>query len=298
MAGVIRAGDATGSAGSDGSGGLGGSASDPLAAVAALPGVADAVRVAREAVDAVSGHRVLRSRSSEVAAESLLRGARASAALAGADWPLEELRRRTAFGTDPADAPVRAALRVVGELGALRPVWRTAPAQALSRLHVLAAAGSVPEASVGRPRTAEPTTSDVEPTLAGLAGDRRLVPARSVPDRLALLSDTLRASTAPALVVAAVAHGELLALAPFGWGDGLIARAAFRLTVVERGLDPKGLLIPELGLYEAGDRYPAALAGYLGGGRDGLAGWIGFCADALAASARETLAICEALLRG
>jgi hypothetical protein len=269
---------------------------DPLAAVAALPGVDDAVRVARDAVDAVAGHRVLRSRAAEVAAESLLRGARASAELAGTAWPLEELRRRTSFGDEPDAAAVRAALRVSGELGALRSVWHTAPAQALGRLHVLAAAGSVPVADVGRPRRDAP--EHLEPLLASVAADTPLVPADQLPDRLALLGRTLRASSAPALVVAAVAHAELLALAPFGWGDGLIARACFRLTLTDRGLDAKGLLIPEIGLLESGAGYAEALRAYLRGGTAGLVAWIAFCGDALAASVPETLAICEALLRG
>ena len=65
---------------------------DPAAHLAALPGVADAVERARRAVDDLRGHRVLRRYADRVAAESALRGARASAALAGADVPLETLR--------------------------------------------------------------------------------------------------------------------------------------------------------------------------------------------------------------
>ena len=66
--------------------------SDPLAALAELPGVTAAVDRARAAVDELLQHRVLRARSSEVSAESALRGARASAALEGADWTLAEIR--------------------------------------------------------------------------------------------------------------------------------------------------------------------------------------------------------------
>lgn len=114
---------------------------DPLAAVAALPGVEEAVERSRGAVDRLRGHKVLRSRSAQVTAESALRGARASAALAGADWPLEELRRRTDLGDEPGAAAVRGALRISGELGDLLPILRQAPAQALTRMHLLAAAG-------------------------------------------------------------------------------------------------------------------------------------------------------------
>lgn len=67
--------------------------SDPLVALGALPGVTDAVDSVRKAVDRVYGHRVMRRRSNEVTAEAALRGARGSAALSGADWNLEEVRR-------------------------------------------------------------------------------------------------------------------------------------------------------------------------------------------------------------
>ena len=68
--------------------------------------------------------------------------------------------------------------------------------------------------------------------------------------RLAALTGVLTApSQAPALVVAAVAHGELLATTPFGWGDGLIARALFRLLLVARGLDPTTATLQVRGVF-------------------------------------------------
>ena len=75
---------------------------DPLAVLGALPGVPEAVDSVRQAVDRLYGHRVMRRRSDEVASEAALRGARGSAALAGADWPLEEVRRRSDFSADDA----------------------------------------------------------------------------------------------------------------------------------------------------------------------------------------------------
>ncbi len=73
---------------------------DPLAALGALPRVPEAVDSVRKAVDRVYGHRVMRRRSNEITAEAALRGARGSAALSGADWALEEVRRRTDFSID------------------------------------------------------------------------------------------------------------------------------------------------------------------------------------------------------
>src|SRR5581483_10955818 len=125
------------------------STADPLAALSVLPGVAEVVAETRSAVDRLRAHKVLRSRSSEVTAESALRGARASAAIAGADWPLEELRRRTDLGDEQGAGLVRGALRISGELSPLLGVLQQAPAQALTRMHMLAAAGEVEGNRIG-----------------------------------------------------------------------------------------------------------------------------------------------------
>jgi len=267
---------------------------DPLAAVAALPGVDEAVERARDAVDRLRGHKVLRSRSSQVTAESALRGARASAALAGADWPLEELRRRTDLGDEPGAALVRGALRISGELSDLLPILRQAPAQALTRMHLLAAAGAAEPSRIGRPRL------EGEPVLAEPAMPPEPVGAQQAAARLNALIGVLSApSKAPALVVASIAHAELLATAPFGWGDGLIARALGRLLLVDRGLDPNALAAPEVGQVELGaDAYRAALAGYCEGTAEGIAAWIGYCGEALVLGSRDAMAVCEALMRG
>lgn len=113
-------------------------ASDPLATLGALPGVADAVDSVRKAVDRVYGHRVMRRRSNEVTAEAALRGARGSAALSGADWNLEEVRRRTDFSGDGEAHVIGAALRLTAEAGQLLSIWRQSPLRVLARLHLAA----------------------------------------------------------------------------------------------------------------------------------------------------------------
>ena len=270
------------------------STADPLAALSSLPGVPEAVDEARTAVDRLRGHRVLRSRSAEVTAESALRGARASAAIAGADWPLEELRRRTDFGDEPGAGLVRGALRVSGELSPLLAILRQAPAQALTRMHMLAAAGEVDPARIGRPRVAGESVV-IEP-----GGPTTPADADEAASRLTALAGLLAApSKAPALVVAAVAQGELLSATPFGWGDGLLARVVFRLVLVERGLDPQSLAVPEAGFVELGvEARKTALDAYASGTADGLAAWIAHCGEAMVSGCQEALAICEALMRG
>ncbi|MCP2340367.1 Fic family protein [Actinomadura rupiterrae] len=262
---------------------------DAFAGVAALPGVDEAVADARKAVDRLLGHRILRRRSAEVSTESALRGARASAVLEGASVTLDELRGAVEGHASPI---VQGSLRVSAELGSLAETWRKAPRQVLARLHVLAAADLVDEDVLGRPRSDEVSVSD--PLELGPAPS-----AAEVSQRLDALCDLLvRPSKAPALVIAALVHGELLTLRPFGVADGVIARAAERLTFVARGLDPKSLTAPEVGHLELAADYPDALRAYASGTAEGMARWIRHCADATVAAARDSQAICEAYMRG
>ena len=116
--------------------------------------------------------------------------------------------------------------------------------------------------------------------------------------RLSALSDLLTSPTsAPAVVVAAVTQGELLALRPFGEADGIVARAAVRLTLIDRGLDPKSLVAPEVGHLELHSAYRSAMLAYLSGTPEGVAEWVRHCAEALVLGARDALAVCEAFTR-
>ncbi|EFL01565.1 oxidoreductase [Streptomyces sp. SPB78] len=264
---------------------------DPFAALADLPGVPEAVESVRTAVDRVYAHRVMRRRSNEISSEAALRGARASAALDGADWALEEVRRRTDFGSEPEARTVGAALRLSAEAGQLLSVWGQSPMRVLARLHVVAEAKEAPE--VGRPRVAGEGVQDRDLGLA-------LPDAAETAARLEGLTALLASgSKAPALVVAAIVHGELLALRPFTTRNGLVARAAERIVLVGSGLDPKAVCPAEVGHAELGaEGYSRALAGYVTGTPAGVAGWIRHCARAVELGARESTAVCEALQRG
>jgi hypothetical protein len=269
------------------------SSADPLAALGALPGVADSVDSVRKAVDRVYGHRVMRRRSSEITSEAALRGARGSAALSGADWALEEVRRRTDFGSEPEARTVGAALRLTAEAGQLLSIWRQSPLRVLARLHLVAASGAGDDDTVGRPRLPgevvdEPLIGAPLPDVAELTG------------RLDGLAELVIAGTeAPALVTAAVVHGELLALRPFGSCNGLVARTAERIVLVGSGLDPKSICPAEVGHAEQGRAaYVAAFEAYLTGTPEGMAAWIAHCGRAVELGVRESTAVCEALQRG
>jgi hypothetical protein len=243
---------------------------DPLAPLEELPGIADAVADSRRAVDGLLGNRVLRRKSSEVSAESLLRGAWASAVLAGSAATLDEVRAGTA--TDPI---MQGSLRVSVELATLADTWRTAHRQVLARLHALAAADLAEPDQLGRPR-----------------------PDREVAHRLDILADVLASTTAPAVIVAAVVQAEILSLDAFAPASGIVARAAARLTLIDRGLDPKSLVVLEVGHLEQRAQLALALDGYRAGASAGVAGWLQHCCTAVELGARESLAICEAIQRG
>ncbi len=123
---------------------------------------------------------------------------------------------------------------------------------------------------------------------------------KEVSGRLEGLADLIIAGTsAPALVTAAVVHGELLALRPFTSHNGLVARAAERIVLVGSGLDPKAVCPAEVGHAELGRAsYLSALDGYVSGTPEGMAAWIAHCGRAVELGQRESTAVCEALQRG
>ncbi|MBA0127389.1 oxidoreductase [Haloechinothrix sp. YIM 98757] len=240
--------------------------SDPLAPLLDLPDVPDAVRAARDAVDAVHNHPVNRRGWPTTAAEATVRAARASAAIDGADVELPE--------GGEVDEPVLAgALRVGEALGSLLPTWQRAPLQVLARMHVLAASDLQPDPEqLGRPRR---------------SGD--------APERIEMLAQLLSGSTSvPGPVLAAVVHGELLSLEPFGTADGVVARAAGRLTMIATGLDPKGLCVPEVAFLRRMRRYREAAQGFAGGEPEGVGTWLLLCCEAFEAGAKEGLSIADA----
>lgn len=239
---------------------------DPLAALIELPGVREAVVSARDDVARVHRHPANRRGWPATAAEASVRAARASAALDGgsATLPVD----------GSVDDPVLAgALRVAEALGGLLGTWQRAPLQVLARLHVLAAADLAPEPMLGRPRPSPEVTVRLDGLAQLIAGGSQVA--------------------APVLV--AVVHGELLALQPFPRAGGVVARAAARLTAVSSGLDPKGLVVPEVALLRREREYRAAAAGFAEGGPERVGRWIVHCCTALSAGAREAISIAEAL---
>ncbi|MGV9803703.1 oxidoreductase [Mycobacterium sp. NPDC003449] len=243
---------------------------DPLAPLVELPGVAAASDEARDALGRAHRHKVNLRGWPQSAAEAALRAARASAVLDGGS-----LQASPDGEPDPVTAgAIRVAEALEGGATSLVTVWQRAPLQALARLHALAAADLAEDAHLGRPRT----DSDVG-------------------RRLGLLVELLTGgSRVPAPVLAGVAHGELLALSPFGTADGVVARAVSRLVTIASGLDPHGLGVPEVHWMKKSGDYRAAARGFASGTPDGLTAWLLLSCQGLHAGAREALQIAQASL--
>jgi len=245
---------------------------DPLAALAQQPSTAAALETARTEVDALLWRRDVRVAAAEVAAASVERGARDSAAIDGADVVVVD--------SSPMGRVLEAALRLTAAVPGQVDVFATAPLQALAHLHGLAAHGFVGDEELGRPRL----TDRADDPLS--LGD--LPSAREAANRLALLADVLTTPTAaPALMVAAIAHAEVASVRPFSWGSGLVSRAVVRLVMAARGVDPSLFSIPERGLLELGrPAYVKALRAYASGTPAGITEFVVWHSTAVALGAK------------
>lgn len=222
-----------------------------------MEGVPSALAAARDGIDALLCERGLRRRTPELTAESLLRGAVASAALDGSSATADDV------ASGRADEVASGAARLNSQLLSLVPVIAQSPLQALARMHSLVAPPGTPPDQVGRPRRNSSVTVGLQ-----------------------VLARQLLASTeTPSLAVASLAHAELLTLAPFHFGSGLVARALERLLLVARGVDPTSLTVPEVGHLAAGPAYDEALRAYAVSSPEGTRWWLLYAADAFTVGA-------------
>jgi Fic family protein len=264
-----------------------------LRSLGSLRGVAEASDAAREACTRLRFEEALRRRMPEAAAESRVRGARASAALDGAEVPVDRVRALVAGGSDPVDVVVRGAVQATAESEHVVGLVLSAPWQALARLHVAAMAGVLEPLHVGRPRAVGevarelvevgPPPEDVSGRLAGLVA----------------ICGAAGSPGVPGLVVAALVHAEVATLRPFVRGNGVVARAAERAVLQATGLDPTGVAVPEVGHLRGGlAPYVGALTAYASGSPEGVGLWLRHCGDAVVVGAEEGMRICAAVRVG
>ena len=232
---------------------------DPLAWLTDLEGVRSAYAATRDGIDVMLRDRGLRRTSPETTAESLLRGAHASAVLEGSASTIDAVR------AGEADEIAADAVRLSSSMLALAPLLKTAPLQAIARLHAVVASAALAPDELGRPRDAASA------------------------DRLRGVSELLLSGTeAPALLVAAIAHADVATAAPFASHNGIVARALERLVLVARGVDAKSLVVPEAGHLAQRRAYESNLRAYRDGGERGVHAWALYGAEAFSAGAEAS----------
>jgi hypothetical protein len=232
---------------------------DPFIAAASLEGIPSAYAATRDGLDSLLRDRGLRRSTPEATGESLLLGASATAAIEGSAYDVEALK------AGEGDATARGAVLLSTELLGLVPVWNRSPLQAIARIHALAAAGNADADDLGRPSN----------------------PAGA--ERLNLLGRLLGQPTvAPGLVVAALVHAEIATAGAFVSHNGVVARAAERLVLVAKGVDPASVTVPEAGHAAEVEGYRAALASYERGDSSGIHQWLMYASQAFSRGAEAS----------
>src|SRR5450631_4123825 len=223
---------------------------DSLVSLSALPGVAEATAAARRACTQLRWHEALRRRIPAAAAESRVRGARASAALDGAEMDLDLVRDLMRGATPwpqspgPLEATLQAAVQATAESEHIRALVVTAPSQALARVHAAAAGHLLPQSQVGRPR--QGAEMSLEFSDLGPSPDEAVVRERLS----GIVELLLCARDGSAVVVAALVHAEIATVRPFVRGNGLVARAMERAVIQASGMDPTGVAVVELATWQ------------------------------------------------
>lgn len=242
-----------------GGGGYASGVSDPFISAAQLEGIPSTYAGTRDGIDGILRDRGLRRSTPEDTARALLLGAVATASLEGSTCELDEL------AAGGGDALARGAVRLSTELLGLLPVWKRAPVQALARIHALAAAGSVDDLDLGRP---------VNPEGVG---------------RLTELAWMLGQPTqAPGLVVAALVNAEITSAGAFATHNAIVGRAAERLVLVAKGVDPASVLVPEAGHAAEPQGYRSALEAYASGKPTGVHQWLMYASQAFTRAAEAS----------
>jgi hypothetical protein len=274
----------------------------PLEPLAALDGVPGAVAAARAACEELRWHRALRRQWPVARTEAGVRCAHAGAEADGLRVPLDVVRDVARGAAAPPSGPdgalLRGALGVQAEVerlmaapGATRALRVVPLGQLLARLHAVGRGAPDPDAGVPR-RDAQP--QDLRGLGAAPVGSE-------LADRLALLADLVARplpATVPALVLAAVVHGELMTLRPFASGNAAVARGVLRHLLTAGGVDPVGVVVPEAAWSARPAVHLATAAGYAAGGAAGVGAWVQHVAAAVQVGAAEGTRVADAVLAG
>nr|WP_210581057.1 cell filamentation protein Fic [Actinomyces succiniciruminis] len=287
--------------------------SDPtvraLKALAAHPRVKRAEDAVRDASTQLRWHQALRRRWREARAETAIRGAIASAAVEGVVLPAAVLRdavaarglAEAATGDPSLDAAAglwRAGVRLgewMPDLGGPARPAQPSPRTLLTALHrdvagPLAATGQIPLDAVAIPRAPGVSPREGGP---GAAPD-----AAALRDRIAALLSLLDLPGVPALVRAAVVHGEMITARPFIAANAAVGRLLVRYLITRDGLEPTGVAVTDQYAGRAPGAYADAAAAYASGQPDGVIDWIVWQAEAILVGIQEAQAICRSVQAG
>jgi hypothetical protein len=93
-------------------------------------------------------------------------------------------------------------------------------------------------------------------------------------------------------------HGELLTLRPFVRGNAAVARAVLRHQLTRTGVDPVGVVVPEVAWLHQPTVHLSRAAGMASGTPEGAAAWLRHCAAAVVRGAQEATEVADAVLAG
>lgn len=224
----------------------------------------------------------------------------------------------------------RAGVRLTGFMPDLRGQARPAepsPRSLLASLHrdlagPLAASGAIGLDEVAVPRTALPPGrggTGAAKGADGVAGARSgggtvgsaalgaapreggpgTAPrGRALAERLDALLAIIAAPGVPALVRAAVVHGEMIAARPFTAGNAALGRLLARHLITRDGLEPTGVAVPDTYARRAPGAYGDAAAAYARGDAEGVIAWTTWQAEAILVGITEGVELCRAIQAG
>ena len=165
------------------------------------------------------------------------------------------------------------------------------PLDVLAELHGLLCAGLVDPAVVGRSRaTAQAIHDGAQGRVVFNPPDPALLPGLLAELEAWLRGEGQEGSAAyPAPVAAAIVHELLLQWQPYEAANGRLARAAYRLILRARGMDPDGLAVPERAWAQDPGGYYSEVAATIRR-RGDLGPWVERCTEALVAALDEVAA--------
>ena len=162
------------------------------------------------------------------------------------------------------------------------------PLEVLAEVHGMLCSGLVDPEIVGRSRaTAQAIHDGAQGRVVFNPPDPELLPGLLADLEAWLRGDGQEGSAAyPAPVAAAILHELLLQWQPYEAANGRLARAAYRLVLRARGMDPNGLAVPERTWAQDPGGYYSEVAATIRR-RGDLGPWVERCTEALVSALDE-----------